>query len=247
MNVAGTAGSDGRTADTGQGSDGRTADTGRPAARRGRPARLSRDRIVAAALDIVARGGSEALSMRRVADALGCSPMSLYRHVRDKEELLVLMLDRIVDGLPRPALPDDPRARLLALLRWQHEELVARPWIAQVLRRGDVMAPSIRWLLEEIYAAWQACGLPLDRAATANRIVWNFLLGDLATRADPPRDRPSYQVGVPAGADSETYPMLAALRPYWLAPDRRDRFADDLVTLVDALTAAAVREPPRPG
>ncbi|WP_030661257.1 TetR/AcrR family transcriptional regulator [Streptomyces rimosus] len=224
--------SDHSTADTERG-----AAAGRGPARRGRPARLSRDRIIEAALGIVTREGSAALTMRRVAEALGSSPMSIYRHVRDKDELLVLLLDRIVTDLPRPALPDEPRARLLALLTWQRDELAARPWVVDVLGRGDLMTPSVLWLLEEIYVAWQACGLSLEEAATANRIVWNFLLGDLAQHAARPEGRSPYQVSVPAGADADRYPTVAALRPYWLSPDRRNHLADDLGTLVAALTA----------
>ncbi|MEF3113762.1 TetR/AcrR family transcriptional regulator [Streptomyces chrestomyceticus] len=214
---------------------------GRGAVRRGRPARLSRERVIEAALDIVSRQGSQALTMRRVAEALGSAPMSIYRHVRDKDELLVLLLDRIVADLPRPVLPEEPRARLMALLTWQHGELAARPWIVDVLRRGDVMAPSVLWLLEEIYTAWQACGLSLQEAATANRIVWNFLLGDLTQHAEGPADRAPYQVSVPAGADPAQYPTVAALRPYWQSADRRDRFGDDLAVLVGVLTTTAGR------
>ncbi|MFH8347660.1 TetR/AcrR family transcriptional regulator [Streptomyces sp. NPDC018045] len=237
-----------RGAGTGPGADGaREAATGRGTARRGRPPRLSRDRVIEAALDIVTREGSRALTMRRVAEALGSAPMSIYRHVRDKDELLVLLLDRIVTDLPRPALPDEPRARLVALLAWQRDELAARPWIVDVLGRGDLMAPSVLWLLEEIYASWAACGLMLAEAAVANRIVWNFLLGDLTQHADRPGGRSPYQVSVPAEADPAQYPTVAALRPYWLSADRRDRFADDLATLVTSLiTAAAAGRRPQP-
>ncbi|MFI6519046.1 TetR/AcrR family transcriptional regulator [Spirillospora sp. NPDC050679] len=223
-------------------------------ARRGRPARLTRERIVAAALQIVTRQGSGALSMRRVADALGSAPMSIYRHVRDKDELLLLVLDASVADLPRPDLPADPRARLLALLTWQHAELAARPWIVEVLVKGDLMAPSITWLLEEIYAAWRACGLTLAQAAHANRIVWNMLVGDLVQRAErarartaptarpaeaaAPAGRDPYQVSVPARAAPSAHPNLAALAEYWTAADRRDHLADDLAALVDALLTA---------
>ncbi len=194
-----------------------------------------------AALEIVTGEGDRALTMRRVAEALGSAPMSLYRHVGGKDELLILVLDRVVGELPRPELPEDPRERLLALLTWQHDQLAARPWIVDVLARGDLMAPSIVWLLEGIYDAWQACGLTLDQAATANRIAWGYTLGDLRQRAVAarPADRQPYQVSVPAGVDPAAHPNLAALREYWTAPDRRDRFADDLAVLVHALIAAA--------
>ncbi|RDI52786.1 tetracycline repressor-like protein [Nocardia mexicana] len=167
--------------------------------------------------------------------------MSLYRHVGSKDELLILLLDRVVGELPRPDLPEDPRERLVALLTWQHDQLAARPWIVDVLARGDLMAPSIVWLLEAIYDAWQASGLTLDQAATANRIVWAFTLGDLRQRAATvhPPGREQYQVSVPAGADPGEHPTLAALREYWTAPDRRDHFAADLALLVHALTGTA--------
>jgi hypothetical protein len=56
--------------------------------RAGRPARLSREMVVAAAEEVVRREGVDALTMRRVARELGSSTMALYRHVRDRDELL---------------------------------------------------------------------------------------------------------------------------------------------------------------
>ena len=58
--------------------------------------------MVAAAIDIVDREGVDALTIRRVADACGLSPMGLYRHVRDKDDLL----DRVVDAVVGPGLRD---------------------------------------------------------------------------------------------------------------------------------------------
>ena len=66
---------------------------------RGRPPRLSRHEIVREALALVRRRGRESLTMRSLAEELGCGPMSLYSHVRDKAELLdavgALALDRV--------------------------------------------------------------------------------------------------------------------------------------------------------
>src|SRR4051812_49645631 len=68
--------------------------------KRGEPARekrpLTRDAIVEAALALLERDGLQGLSMRRLAQELGTGAASLYWHVGDKEELLSLMLDRIV-------------------------------------------------------------------------------------------------------------------------------------------------------
>ena len=59
-----------------------------PARRRGRPRKLSRERIIAAALELLDREGAEALTMRRLGAELGVEAMSLYRHVASRAELL---------------------------------------------------------------------------------------------------------------------------------------------------------------
>src|SRR6266851_2785518 len=63
---------------------------------------VTADDVVAAAIDIADREGVDALTVRRVAEACGLSPMGLYRHVRDKDDLL----DRVVDAIVGPGLQD---------------------------------------------------------------------------------------------------------------------------------------------
>ncbi|HEY7202292.1 MAG TPA: TetR/AcrR family transcriptional regulator, partial [Candidatus Dormibacteraeota bacterium] len=172
----------------------------------GRPPRLSRDAIVTAAEAIVARDGIDALTMRRVARELRSSPMALYRHVRDKDELLVLLLDRLVDQLPRPALPDDPRARLVTLWRLLHDGLDRDPWVVEVLVKGHLMARSVLWVMEEILAAFVAAGLTHRQAVAAYRATWQFTVGALTIRHGLAKtatsDRPRFQMSVVTGADA---------------------------------------------
>jgi AcrR family transcriptional regulator len=61
---------------------------------------LSRDAIAVAALEIVDRDGLDALTMRAVADALGTGAASLYAHVASKEELLELVIERVIGEIP---------------------------------------------------------------------------------------------------------------------------------------------------
>jgi AcrR family transcriptional regulator len=89
-----------------------------PAGRAGAPA-LSRERIVRAALEIADADGTAAVTMRRVAAALGSStPMSLYRYVGGKDGILDLMLDAVYAEIDLPARPGgDWRADLTLLAR----------------------------------------------------------------------------------------------------------------------------------
>jgi AcrR family transcriptional regulator len=216
-----------------------------PAARRGRPPRLSRAAIVAAAQRVIERDGVEALTMRRVADALGASPMALYRHVRGKDELLVLLLDELAAALPRPPLPREPRERVLAACRHMRDGLAEHPWIVDVLAGGDLIAPSILWLMEEIVAGFVAGGLSPAAAADGYRVIWQFTVGDLIVRRGLARvaslGRPPFVLGVLQSADPERFPTLAGLAGEWAGARERDPYEPGLRALVDGLLGS-----PRP-
>src|ERR1700733_7614696 len=117
----------GRTADAGSADTARPVQSAPPAplppgldllwGRRGRGQRgpkpgLSVDAIVAAAIRIADAEGLEAVSMAHVADQLGFTTMSLYRHVASKEELLQLMWNGSAQGAEAMVLPgEDWRSR----------------------------------------------------------------------------------------------------------------------------------------
>jgi AcrR family transcriptional regulator len=209
--------------------------------RPGRPSRLSRAAIVAAAREIVERDGIEALTMRAVATAVGGSPMAIYRHVRDKDELLVLLLDQLAAELPRPPLPSEPRARLEAACRAMRDGLHDHPWIVEVLAAGDLIAPSILWLLEEIVGGFLACGLSRAAAADAYRAVWQFTVGELTIRrgldAMATLGRPPFVLTVLTSADPADLPALAAVSGEWAAARGRDSYGPGLTALLDGLLA----------
>jgi AcrR family transcriptional regulator len=217
-----------------------------PGRRVGRPPRLSREAIVDAAAAVVAAEGIDALTMRRVADELSASPMAIYRHVRDKDELLVALLDRLAAAVPRARLPDEPQARLLAACRLMRDGLAEHPWIVDVLAAGDLIAPSILWVMEEIVAGFVACGLDHAAAADGYRAVWQFTVGELMIHRGLDRmralGRPPYVLGVLTSVDPAELPTLAALAPYWASAREHDSYDVGLRALVDGL----LRDPAQP-
>ncbi len=93
---------------------------------------LGRAAIVRAAIRIADAEGIDALSMRRVAAALGAGAMSLYRHVPGKDELMLLMRDAVFGELPLPAAsPDAWRAALETTARAQWRLYRRHPWLAR--------------------------------------------------------------------------------------------------------------------
>jgi AcrR family transcriptional regulator len=195
-----------------------------------------------AAQALVARDGADALTMRGVAREAGCSPMALYRHVRDREELLVLLLDRAAAELPRPRLPRDPRRRLLVLLKFLYEGLDRSPWVVQVLVKGDLMAPSVLWLIEEILAAFVAAGMTPEQAGEAYLTVWRFTVGELlishATAGQTAKlGRRPHQLKLLASVDPSELPTLAAVASYWPKARARKSYQARIVKILDGLLA----------
>lgn len=119
----------------------------------GRPAMeprtgLSRARIVDVAIELADADGLGALSMGKVAARLGFTTMSLYRHVRSKDELVLLMQDAAVGPPPFDVPPGDWRA---GLERWAWDVLArfrAHPWILQTIPMfGPPATPhQLAWL-----------------------------------------------------------------------------------------------------
>jgi AcrR family transcriptional regulator len=109
---------------------------------------LSPERIVASAVEIADQDGLAAVSMKRVAERLGFTTMSLYRHVANKDELLLLMQDRcwrppegfdIADG--------DWRAGLEIWTREQVAVFARHPWLEQVRHIERAGTPSqLMWM-----------------------------------------------------------------------------------------------------
>ena len=179
--------------------------------------------------------------MRRVATELDASPMAIYRHVTDKDELLVLLLDRFAAELPRPALPPEPRERVLAACRVMRDGIAQYPWIVDVLAGGDLIAPSILWLIEEIVAGLHACGCSDAQAAAGYRAIWQYTVGSLIVQRGIDEiaklERPPYVVRVLTTVDPEQLPTLAALAPHWAGARERDSYELGLEPLVDGLLA----------
>ncbi|MET9027592.1 TetR/AcrR family transcriptional regulator [Nocardia sp. NPDC004168] len=211
--------------------------------RTGRPARISRAEILAAANSVIEAEGVAKLTMRRLAAELGCTPMALYHHVRDKEDLLRLLLNEYADQVAWPDLPEEPRERVRVAARAMHDVLAARPWIVEILTADDLLGVSALWVSESIVDGFVAGGLPLDRAAQAYRVIWHYTAGDLIVRARSARraaeDRPTFRAQVFADLDADSFPRLAALGSDYLSLAAQDTYDLGLGALIDGLLRSA--------
>ena len=207
--------------------------------RRGRPPTIDREAVLDAAISLLDGEGVEALTMRRLAGELGVSAMAPYRHLSSKDELLMVLVDRLAARLIYPPRPTDPKGAMLVLWSTIYDSLAEHPWVPEMLARRQMMAPSALGAIEEIHTALGNAGLSIEAAVRAYRLMWNFTLGSLVVRAGSKSDAASQQRQLRGAPDPARYPVLAAAAATWSAARGGDNYRHDLEVLIDALLADA--------
>lgn len=122
---------------------------------------LSRQAIVEAALKVLDAEGMDRLSMRRVAEELGTGAASIYWHVRNKDQLLQLIFDRVIAEAELPA-PDPSRWKeQLGMLAVQMREVLTRHRDVARISLGRVPSgPAVAVLTEWLFTLLKPAGLP---------------------------------------------------------------------------------------
>jgi len=152
----------------------------RPRPRKGPKPELTLERIVAAAVNVAATDGLDAVSMARVAGDLGASAMSLYRYVAAKDELLALMVDAVY-GQP-PDAPGEGENWRDGLHRWawaEHSGLSDHPWVLRIPIVGAPTLPNELAWFERGLACLADTGLSEADKASVVLLISNFVRSDL--------------------------------------------------------------------
>jgi AcrR family transcriptional regulator len=128
--------------------------------RRGPKPSLSGEQVVTTAIQIADRDGLGGLSMRRLADELGITAMSLYGYVPSKAELLDVMADRsYAEITPRDSQAKPWRATLAALAEQHWALLLSHPWLLQVASSRPLLGPGMTAFYDAELAAVDGLGL----------------------------------------------------------------------------------------
>lgn len=133
----------------------------RTAPRSAARAPLTRDAIVTAALRVLDADGMDGLSMRRVGEELGTGAASIYWHVRNKDQLLQLIFERIVEQMELPA-PDPTRwqEQLEALARQMRAVLNSHRDVARISLGRIPTGPTLAIVSEWLFALLKPVGIP---------------------------------------------------------------------------------------
>jgi AcrR family transcriptional regulator len=137
---------------------------------------LSRERILAAALEVVDKQGIEALSMRKLGQSLGYEAMSLYNHVANKDDLLDGILDLVLAEMEPPA-PDGGLPAIRASALSAHEALKRHPWAATMLMSAARIRPARIQYMEALLASLRNTGLSAETTYHAYHVLDAHIIG----------------------------------------------------------------------
>ncbi len=216
---------------------------------------LSREVIIAAAIEHVDTEGLESLTMRGLGKRLGVEAMSLYRYVDGREDLLEGVVDTLVDQLE--ADPGDhlrPEDGWQPYITWLAHEVrrvalahpAAFPLVAMRHPSAPWLRPPLRSLrlVEQFLASLQQRGFSDQQAARAYRSFTTFLLGHLLLETASHRATGSLEdlggVGGTASrhdpnASAAGYPTLQRLRPLLSQDHTAEEFERALEGLLDRM------------
>ena len=157
---------------------------GEPSASRAPWGSISREDIVDAAVRIVEAGGYEEMSIRSLAADLGVAPMSLYRHIRDKDDLLDEVVDRLLAQVWRPAAgEDDWQAWVIEAAANLRRFLVTQPAALHVYLRHPVVSPAAIERMDAVMGVLRRTGLDEATARSAYGALHTYTIGFSALEA----------------------------------------------------------------
>lgn len=167
---------------------------------------VSRERILAEALVLVDREGLDAVSMRRVGEALGIEAMSLYNHLPSKAVLLDGIFETVLSELPpmkrRSTWRSTLRQRAVAL----REVLLAHPNAVPLFATRPAVTTASLGHIEDVLAMLVDAGFATARAVAVFQVVVAYVVGHtLSSTAPPLESGPRY-----GDLDPLAYPHVRA-------------------------------------
>lgn len=218
-------------------------------ARSGRRAPLTRERVLGAAVELADREGLEAVSMRRLGQELGVEAMSLYSHVRGKEDLLAGMADLVVGDVAPPGRSKGWKRTLRATILAARDVMLRHRWAPAVLESRSEPGPATLRYVDAVVGVMRHGGLSVDLCHHALHLLGSRVLGFSQDLFDDGAEQDAAALAAFAEALADTHPhvveiALAASHDGGLGPcddDVEFRYALDLI--LDGLERRAAAGP----
>jgi AcrR family transcriptional regulator len=204
--------------------------------------RLSRERVVLAAIGHADGGGLEALSMRKLADEIGVAPMALYRHVANKDDLIDGMVDVVFGEIELPSSDGDWRTAMRRRAVSVHDVLSRHRWAIGLMESRAKPGPANLRHHDAVIGSLRAAGFEMAMVANAYSVLDSYIYGFALTKMNLPFDDTS-DIAATAQEMLEPFPMdeypnlVAFITEHAMKPgyDYGNEFENGLDIILDGL------------
>jgi AcrR family transcriptional regulator len=207
---------------------------------------VTRDRAVVAAIALADADGLPALTMRKLAEALGIEAMSLYHHVANKEDLLDGMIDSVFGEIDLPPTTADWKGGMRHRCNSVRAVLLRHPWAIGVMESRVSPGPSILRHHDAVIGCLRSGGFSVAMTAHAYALIDSYVYGFVLQEVNLPfTDADTvgeFVEEIMPQMPAEDYPHLVELTiEHVMRPGYRfgDEFAFGLDLIVDGLGRAA--------
>jgi AcrR family transcriptional regulator len=210
--------------------------------------RLSRERVLRAAITHADAGGLEALTMRTLAEELGVAPMALYRHIANKDDLVDAMVDVVFSEIDLPASIAGWKTAMRQRAISAREVLSRHRWAIGLMESRTNPGPANLRHHDAVIGTLRAAGFSVEMTAHAYSLVDSYIYGFALTQMNLPFDTSAEVAGVAQNMlqpfPLNEYPNLVelitehAMKPGY---DYGDEFVYGLDVILDGVERARKR------
>ncbi len=204
--------------------------------------RLSKERVLTAAMEIADEGGLAGLTIRSLANALDAKPMSVYYYVASKDALLDALVDVVFEEIELPEREGDWREEMRKRARSARDRLKQHRWAIGLLESRTSPGPATLRHHDTVLACLRHAGFSAALTAHAYALIDSYIYGFALQEASLPFEGPESvgEVAEPIMALMGTgeYPaMVEMATTYYLQPgyDFADEFEFGLDLILDGL------------
>lgn len=172
---------------------------------------LTRQRVLEAAVELADRHGLESVSMRRLGQELGIEAMSLYTHVRSKDDLLDGMVEVVMSQVPAVDPSGGWRPALRHAILGARGVLLRHPWTTDVIETREAPGPAMLRQYDTVMGILRRGGFSLDLTHHAIHMLGSRLLGFTRELFDDSPDLDPEAATTMAQQLGTTYPHVAEM------------------------------------
>lgn len=202
---------------------------------------LNRERVLRAAIALADRDGLEALTMRRLGQEVGVEAMSLYNHVKNKNDILDGIVDLVLGDIDVPPSGTHWKVAMRRRSISAHEVLVAHPWAAvQIMSRFNI-GPGMTRYLDATLGRLRESGFSVESALDAWHTLDSHLYGFTLQQLNLPfaaDEAPRVSSHVLGGLSMDEFPHVVEVITHVMQSGRVESFEYGLDLILDGLEAS---------